>query len=89
MDEALMVFDEVTKQAWRRFRHDLADRMTDLGHGELVEVTASRSETTTRSCAVRPVWSSAARQAACSAAWPATARNPVVKASTRVPGVAS
>lgn len=40
MDDALMVFDEVTKQAWRRFRHDLADRMADLGHGEAVEVTS-------------------------------------------------
>ena len=40
MDDALMLFDQVTDAAWRRFRHDLADRITDLGHGELVEVTS-------------------------------------------------
>ena len=40
MDDALMLFDQVTDAAWRRFRHDLADRITDLGHGELLELTS-------------------------------------------------
>lgn len=39
-DSALIDLDRATDRAWRRYQHALADRMSDLEPGQLVEVMA-------------------------------------------------